>query len=118
MADLANPQSSALMPTVLLAAFFDAGTGMRLHIILHFMVAFAGMWTWARSRQIADPWALAAALVFVMAGFFSERATGHVSFMAFAFVPWILWCFERAAADMRFAVFGGGFVRSVVVNMI
>lgn len=116
MVDLANPQSMALSPFNLVSFLFDAGTGMRIFILAHFVAAFLGTWVWVKSRGVHDVFCVAAAAVFLMGGFFPERSTGHVSFMAFAWLPWIVWSFEKATCDKRYIGAGACFLALCVID--
>ncbi len=116
MGELANPHSMGWSPFFLPALTLGAGAGIRIFMLTHFVVAFLGTWTWARSRGLRDPWAAAPAVVFAMSGFFTARAAGHLSFLPFAWVPWMLWCWERAQAELRFAYLLGALVALCVYS--
>ncbi len=110
MVELGNVHSMAWSPFFLPALIFDAATGIRIFILLHFLIAFLGMWSWARRRGIADPWAIGPAIAFAMCGFFASRAVGHLSFLPFAWVPWLLLLYERAQTERRWAFVIGALI--------
>ncbi|MBI3770846.1 MAG: hypothetical protein HY271_20445 [Deltaproteobacteria bacterium] len=107
MVELANPHSMALSPLFIPALLFGADVGLRVFIISHFVIAFWGMWEWARSRGVPDRWAVAAGVPFAMGGFFAARSAGHISFLAFAWTPWIMLCLERARRSWAYAYLAG-----------
>jgi hypothetical protein len=107
MVELANPHSMALSPFTILSIATDAGTGLRLFIIAHFVIGFLGAWVWARDRGLPDPWAMAPAITFTMGGYFTERAQGHLSFLALAWLPWLMVCLERAEHAPPYAYLAG-----------
>ncbi|MEO7435338.1 MAG: hypothetical protein ABI080_07585 [Candidatus Binatia bacterium] len=110
MVELGNVHSMAWSPFFLTALIFDAGTSIRIFILLHFVIAFLGMGSWARQRGIADPWAIAPAIAFAMCGFFASRSVGHLSFLPFAWVPWLLLLHERAQTERRWAFLIGALI--------
>jgi hypothetical protein len=91
---------------------FDTPVAFRIFIWLHVLIAFVGAWLWARRRGLEEPWTFAPAIAFAMCGFFAARAVGHLSFLPFAWVPWILLLHERAAL-----VPGFGFVIGAVIAL-
>ncbi len=103
MVELGNVHSMAWSPFFLPALIFEAGTSIRIFILLHFVIAFVGMWSWARQRGIADPWAIAPGIAFAMGGFLAARAAGDLSSLPFAWIPWLLLLHERAQRERRWA---------------
>jgi hypothetical protein len=101
-----QPQSQLYSPLYWITALpFGSLVGHKLFIILHGAIGFVGMFVLCRrTYRFAAPAAALAAVAFAFSGFFAWRgAGGHAPFLAFHFVPWILYFWRRSHDDLRYA---------------
>jgi hypothetical protein len=95
---LANPQPALFYPPVWLLTVFSATHVAGLLVYLHLWLAGVGMYGWLRSEGADDVGALLGAVVFSFNGYFAVRIfAGHLGVvMTQAWLPMILWAFQRA----------------------
>jgi hypothetical protein len=110
MVELANVHSMAWSPFFVPGVLLGSALGIAIFIWLHVLIAFVGAWLWARARGLEAPWSFAPAITFAMGGFFAARAVGHLSFLPFAWVPWLLLLYERAERAPRFGFVIGALI--------
>jgi hypothetical protein len=79
--------------------------GRQIFIVVHHAIGFAGMYCVARViHRLGKPAAALCALAWAFSGLFVWRATGgQIGSLAFHYLPWIYWCWERAHRDVRYA---------------
>lgn len=92
---LAESQTGALYPINLaLYRFLDLNTAYNAGLILHYVLAFAFMWLYARELRLSAAAAALAALVYVY-GWFPVRVCLEWAIVGGAWLPAALWCTER-----------------------
>lgn len=91
------PVFSPFFSTVLLGG---AVQGFKINILLHGALGFLGMLLWLRKGwKLSWPAAFLGAAVVVFSSFFGlHLAAGHSRKVAAAWIPWILFFFQRAVA--------------------
>jgi hypothetical protein len=99
-----DPQAQIYSPLFWL--FFPFGTtlGLKLFLLVHAAIGFAGMYYYARRVLDTQPvGAFAAAIVWAGSGYFAWHGSGgHSAFLPFYFTPWLLLAWQRAATDVRY----------------
>ncbi len=94
---LCYPLNTALWPGL------DPFFGFTLKLLLHVLLAAAGMFVLARREGLSETGAATAAVAFAGGAFMVHRIVHTPLLMAAAWMPWVLWGFGRAMA-------GGGAV--------
>ncbi len=104
-----NPQVSLVSPVYPLALVVPLAVAMKLNVLLHYVLGFAGMHMLLTRvfRITFRPALLFLASLFVLAGGAAFHITvGHVTFLPYFYLPWLLLFFLRAieTGALRFAV--------------
>lgn len=93
----AEMQTGVLYPASWLLLLADGTRGIGLLLSFHLLLAAIGSYGLARSLGLAAPAALASAAVFTFGGCLLSTLN-MINFMqALAWLPWVLWAFERDA---------------------
>lgn len=88
---LGNPESTFLTPFVALDLLFGPVAGAHLAIPLHLALAIAGAYLLARVYGLGVWGGISAGLVYAGSSWFAlHLAAGHVVFLPFAYMPWVL----------------------------
>ncbi|MGD8627632.1 MAG: hypothetical protein PVH52_00990 [bacterium] len=100
----ADPQSRVLYPVSLLLVPVNPAKAMGYDVVIHFLIAMAGMYLFLRTAGGTVMGGLVGGLAFGLSSFFFLR-TGHPTFVASAsWIPWMFYAYERSA---RSALLGG-----------
>ncbi len=93
---LAEGQSGPLYPPHILLAFLPPVVGLNYSIILSFIIAGCGAYTFARKLPtMQKTGAVAFAVIFMFSSFFIARIK-HINMIAVAaYLPWCLWCIKN-----------------------
>ncbi len=93
----AEMQTGVLYPPSWLLLLADGNHGIGLLLTFHLLLAAVGAYGLARRMGLAPPAALASASVFSLGGCMLS-SVNMINFMqALAWLPWVLWAFERDA---------------------
>ncbi len=106
---LANPQSYTLGPLSPLILVFGTPLGIRLMLAATALLAADGVrrWTVGLGADPAAGWL--AGVVFATSGAMAQHlGGGHIGWMAFAFLPYVFWSFDRALDGARWGIAAGG----------
>ena len=104
---LANIQTDALAPDLLLTLPFDVPVALSLRFLLFLVLGLEGAWRYARHHALAGFGAVAAAAVFVFSGrFMMVFWDGHLPFMTFALAPWVFLSLERSYERIHHGLVG------------
>jgi hypothetical protein len=103
---LGNPESQHFSPWFLLAFLIGPTAGIKAMLVAHTALGVLGMRGYAREvLRLSAPAAWLAAISWAFSGFFAwHGAGGHGTFLAFAYLPWLLLAWRRALLDVRHAV--------------
>ena len=118
-----NPQTPLLSPVYAIAPFVGVPLAVKIIVLLHYLAGFAGMHVLLRRGLGVTSnlylWFLAA--MFTLAGGAALHiAVGHLTFLPYFYLPWVLWLFIEAlssgsfrygtgaAAVLSLAVWNGG----------
>ena len=95
-----SPQMWILYPSALLFLAFPAVTALAISMVLHFWLAGAFFYGWARRGVLglAPMAALLGACVWMLCGFVVAKSQFPNMLQALAWVPAVLWASERVAA--------------------
>ena len=124
-----NPQTPMLTPAYAIALFAGVPFALKITVLLHYLAGFAGMHVLLRrSLGVSSNlyvWFLGA--MFTLGGGAALHvAVGHVTFLPYFYLPWLLWLFIEAvstgsfrhgtgaAAIMALAVWNGGVIIAVM----
>ncbi|HLH76856.1 MAG TPA: hypothetical protein VKV28_08640 [Candidatus Binataceae bacterium] len=99
---LGNPESTFLTPFIVLDLLFGPVAGAYLAIPLHLAIAMAGAYVLARVYGLGVWGGTSAALAYAGSSWFAlHLAAGHVVFLPFAYLPWVLAVLWFACAQER-----------------
>jgi hypothetical protein len=127
-----NPQVALLSPVYLLSLAVSLPMAMKLNIVLHYLVGFAGMHVLlTRTFRLSFPPAvLFLNCLFTLAGGpVFHLAAGHATFLPYFFLPWLLFFFLTAietgrwryaiaaAAVLALAIYNGGIHISFMASL-
>ncbi len=111
---LAESQTGVFYPThPPLYRWFDVNTAYAIDHVLHYVLAFCGMFVLARTLGLSVNAALLAGLVYTY-GWFPARASLEWAILGGAWTPWALWTLERWLVTRRWRF---GFGLSAIVAM-
>jgi hypothetical protein len=101
-----NPEGLGAAPTMWIFLPFGTTRAIELWFITHVLAAFVSMWIFARrDLRLTAPASIFAASVWAFCGYFEEHLSGgHLSWVAFAYLPLGLFLWRRAEKDARFAI--------------
>jgi len=100
---LANAQARFASPSFLLVLLFGTLPGIKLEIALHLLLGLWGTYLFARTLRLGPISACLPALVFMVGGVFpAHLSKGHTWIMAYAYLPWMMFFFERSRKQLRF----------------
>jgi hypothetical protein len=124
-----NPQTPLLTPAYAFALIAGIPFGVKLTVLLHYLAGFAGMHVLLR-RGLGVTSSLyvwfVAAMFTLGGGAALHLAVGHLTFLPYFYLPWILWLFiealssgsfrsgSGAAALLALAVWNGGIYIAVM----
>jgi hypothetical protein len=105
-----NPQSRWLSPFFLVHLLVGPELGLQLEIIAHIGLAWLGAFILGRTSGLSPIGAAAPAVVFAGCSYhYLHLAEGHMTWLAFAYLPWIL----AAAAANRPLLAGAGLALAI-----
>jgi len=92
---IAESQTGVLYPpTLLLYRVFEVQTAYAANQLLHYVLAFVGLWAVARRYGVSRLGAALAGLVYVY-GWFAPRICLEWAIIGGAYLPWLVWVVER-----------------------
>ena len=114
---LANPQTQYLSPLAWPGLLLGVNLGLKLFILVHLLLGFAGCWWLARDLGLR-PWpaALPAALFAGSGYLFMHVGGGHSSFLPFLFMPAALAGFRRSIERPRWVILPAGALALMVLE--
>jgi hypothetical protein len=106
MAFLGNPQSRVMTPMFLLHLAFGPDTGIRLELVAHVALAFAGAYYLGRTLSLSRAASFVGALVFPTCSLhFAHFAVGHAATaLPLAYLPWPLGLALRSLETRRYSL--------------
>ena len=89
----ADPLNKTAYPLQWLALMLPPVLHLDLMIVLHLLIAGAGMWVWARSLGLREEAAALSALGYALAPrVIGHTGAGHLDLLyALAWFPWLMW---------------------------
>ena len=98
---IAESQTGVLYPpTLVLYWLLDVQQAYSANQILHYIVAFVGMWAVARRYGVSRWGSVLTALVYVY-GWFAPRICLEWAIIGGAYLPWLIWIVERWLESRR-----------------
>ncbi len=93
----ADPLNKTAYPLQWLVLILPPVLHLDLMIVLHLLIAGAGMWVWARALGLRDEAAALSALAYALAPrVIGHTGAGHLDLLyALAWFPWLLWAAEK-----------------------
>jgi hypothetical protein len=109
---MASPQTFFLGPTFLFIVAFGTPIGIRLTLTVAVLLAFDGMRRFCRVLGLGAPAATVAAAGYAFSGTLAQHlGGGHVAWVGFCVLPYVLHSFHRAlAGERRHILYGGLFL--------
>jgi hypothetical protein len=101
-----NPEGLGAAPTMWIFLPFGTTRAIELWFVTHVLAAFVSMWLFARKDlRLTTAASIFAACVWAFCGYFEQHLSGgHLSWVAFAYLPLGLFLWRRAEKDVRFAI--------------
>ncbi|NNL68018.1 MAG: hypothetical protein HKP30_17350, partial [Myxococcales bacterium] len=94
-----NPLANSFAPSFLPVLVFGTVPGVKIVLLLYTWIAQIGTFRLARASALGIPAALLAAGVFSWGGVFAQHFThGHITWVGYAWLPFLLLAFQRATA--------------------
>jgi len=127
---LANIQTDALSPDLLLTLPFDQPVASALRLLLFIVLGLEGAWRYARHHDVHGWGALIAAAAFMFSGrFMMIFWDGHLPFFGFALAPWVFLGLEKSYLRLRWGLvsavaltwiffYGGAVATPLIVSMM
>jgi hypothetical protein len=115
-----NPQVALVSPVYILNLVMPLALAMKVNIVLHYGVAFAGMHLLV-SRVVglrSRPLVIYVASLFVLSGSLALHLNaGHANFLPALFLPLLLYCLLRAVdGSLRHGIVGSGIVAACILS--
>lgn len=111
---LANPQSQHLSPSFLLTIIFGAMAGMKIRVALFAFIGLLGMYVFARGQKLSNAACVLAAVVFQLSGTcVAYTAAGQQWIQPLAFLPWALFCLDRARCGRQWVAPAAVFIAAI-----
>ena len=102
-----QPQAQNFSPFYLITALpFGTTLGHKLFLLIHHAIAWSGAYVVGRKHERCSPaGAFLAATIWTSSGVAAwDGAGGHSTFLAFAWLPWLLFGWREADKDIRYTV--------------
>jgi hypothetical protein len=112
----AYPESRILTPFFLLHVILGPVIGLHVEVVAHIAIGFAGAYFLARVQTISPLGAVACAATFMGSSwYYLHMGTGQVTFLGYAYAPWILALFHLSAVTpaailLALVLYEGGMV--------
>lgn len=92
---LANPQTGLFYPATYLFVLFSFSTAIKLHVVLHTVMAGCGMYILSRHVHTERWGSFGAGVIYAFSGFaaFHYQLPSHMQ--GYALTPWVVACFRR-----------------------
>jgi len=111
----AHPEVGILSPFFLLILAFGAIGGLKIQMMLAYLIGLFGAWLMAGKLGLSRYASYLAAFVYFGSSYFALHfAIGHVPFTHFCFLPWFLYFLLKTDDDWRF-LFGGAAAIALIV---
>lgn len=112
---LANPQSRFLSPLFLLHLPFGSIMGLKLEIWLHIVLGMFGMFLLSKQIGLGPKSAYLPPAVFMLSTTYAMHLTeGHTWFMAFAYLPYVVFFYLKAQERLIYALAGSAFLALMI----
>ncbi|MCP5071072.1 MAG: hypothetical protein GY946_31295 [bacterium] len=106
---IGNPMSSTFSPSFLPMLAFGTVLGFKICILIYLLIAQIGTYLLARRIRLDRMPAVLAALVFSWGGAFAQHlAHGHIGWIGYAWVPFILVALHGCTDRLRLSTVGAG----------
>ncbi len=108
---LANPQSRFLSPSFMLILLFGTVKGIKLEILVHFIIGLLGMYLLARHYKMDALTASLPAFVYMLSSMFALSLTvGLTWFLSVAYLPWAFLFYLMGFEKWKFTLLSGLFL--------
>lgn len=100
---LANPQSSFLSPTFIFVLLFDVIPGLKVRILIQYIIGMYGMYILSRSLGMTTNGSLLSSSVFMLNGAYASNiVVGHTTFLPVVYIPWAFHYLLRGIEDIKY----------------
>ena len=114
---LANPQARFLSPFFLLHLPFGTVIGIKLEIWLHVVIAMFGMFLLSKQMGLTRFSAYLPPLLFALSTPYAMHLTeGHTWFMAFAYMPYVVFFYLKSRERFLYALAGSAFIALMILE--
>jgi len=114
---LANMQARFLSPTFLFTLLFGPVVGIKLDIIFHMIVGMFGMFLLSRYYKLGRLSSYLPPFIFMLSGWYPLHLTvGHVGFMAFVYLPYIVYFYLLGLKRFQYSIIAGAFLALIILE--
>jgi hypothetical protein len=100
---LANPQSMFLSPMFLVALMLGEVVGLKIEIILHFIIGMFGMWLVGKELGFGKISSYLPAFVYILSSIYALHiAVGHTVWMPVAFLPYVFLFYIKSNKEKKY----------------
>ena len=114
---LANPQTRALSPALLVHLVLGTVRGIKVDIWLHYAVGLLGVYVAGRSLAMCRLGACLASFIFMFSSAYALHLTvGHTWILPAALIPWVLLSLAKSYRDRRYAIATGALLALIFLD--
>lgn len=114
---LGNPQTTFLSPLFVLVLLYGFSLGLKLFAWAHVAIGLLGGVRLGRELGLSRPWSLGLAVVVAAAPFHLWHLhAGHIPFLQFQWLPWIVWSYVAARRRPILALWGAAFLGVAILS--
>jgi hypothetical protein len=107
-AQFANPEIPVISLQTLFALIFGTVRGMKYSIYFHGVIGFIGFYLLAKQYKLSTLGSLLSSVIFSFGGITgSFLSSGMVVFTNFAYIPYVLLCFNKSLQNIKWGIICG-----------
>ncbi len=112
---LGNPQARFLSPSILITGLFGVVRGLKIEIVLHFILGMLGMFWLSDQMKIRGLFRLLPGIIFLFSGPMVLHLTeGHLTWLPAVYLPFVFLFFLKAAAAPKKIVYAALFLALMI----
>lgn len=102
---LAHPHSCFLSPFYIFVLLFGPVIGLKIEIILHFIIGMWGMFLLVRYHKIDNISSYASSFIYMLGSIYCLHISeGHMEWLPMAFVPWLLLYYLKSLEHKKYII--------------
>tara|TARA_Y100000310_G_C20653060_1_gene800537 strand:+ start:218 stop:2026 length:1809 start_codon:yes stop_codon:yes gene_type:complete len=114
---LANPQSAFLSPVYILILLFGAAQGLKIGIIVHFIIGLYGMFLLSKHFKLGKFSSYLPAVIYIFSSWFTLRMlAGHTIYMPMAFIPYVFLFYLKGLKETKYSFISALFLAIMILG--